>query len=61
MRFAVCFAILLVVQSIRLVIKDVQLKAFVYFIVDKGYTEPTEEEMVQYIRIVVKKMIKEKF
>ena len=55
------FILLVLIQSLRLLVRNMQLKAIVYFIVDKGYTEPTTEEMDQCIKIVVRETIKDWF
>lgn len=65
MWITVIFIILTIIQSIRLMVERVKLAAFAYFTVIKGYTEPTEAELEQCIRIVMKHMVtdwfKEKF
>ena len=53
--------LLLIIQILRLLVINMQLKAIVYFIVDKGYTEPTTKEMDQCIKIVVRETIKDWF
>ena len=49
----------IIVLLIRLFSIKIRFKAFIYFIVDKGYTEPTHEEMVQCIKIVIQKTIED--
>ena len=53
--------LLLIIQSIRLWFTKIQLKALAYFIVDKGYTEPTTKELEQCIEIAGGETVKEWF
>lgn len=49
----------IIVLLIRLFSIKIRFKAFIYFIVDKGYTEPTHEEMERCIKIVIQKTIED--
>lgn len=42
-------------------IERVKFTALVYYIVEKGYTEPTKKEMERCIEIVAKKMAQDWF
>lgn len=42
-------------------IEKVKLAALAYYIVEKGYTEPTKEEMERCIEIAARKMVDEWF
>lgn len=53
---SMCIAIFFAVKSWR---TKVALTAMIYFIVDKGFTAPTQKEMEQYIGIVIKKTIED--
>lgn len=53
---SICIAIFFAVKSWR---TAVVFKAVLYFIVDKGYTAPTQREMEQCISIVTQKTIED--
>ena len=53
---SICIAIFFAVKSWR---TAVALKAVLYFIVDKGYTAPTQREIEQCISIVAQKTIED--
>ncbi|NSF20172.1 hypothetical protein G4434_16970 [Coprococcus comes] len=38
-------------------IERTRIKALMYFIVDRGYTPPTEQEMMECIKIVTQKTV----
>ena len=38
-------------------IERTRTKALMYFIVDRGYTPPTEQEMMEWIKIVTQKTV----
>lgn len=38
-------------------IERTRIKALMYFIVDRGYTPPTEQEMMECIKIVIQKTV----
>ena len=61
MWITVFFIILTIIQSIRLIVEKVKLAAFAYFTVTKGYTEPTEAELEQCIKTVIKHMVADWF
>lgn len=61
MWITVIFIILTIIQSIRLMVERVKFVAFAYFTITKGYTEPTEAELEQCIRIVTKHMVNDWF
>lgn len=52
----ICIAVFFAIKSWR---TQIILKAMIYFMVDKGYTAPTQEEIKQYIRLVTKKSVEE--
>ena len=51
-----CMVVFFAIKSWR---TQVILKAMIYFMVDKGYTAPTQEELEQCIRLVTKKTVEE--
>lgn len=52
----ICIAVFFTIKSWR---TQIILKAMIYFMVDKGYTTPTQEEIKQCIRLVTKKTVEE--
>ena len=59
--WTVLFVITTIVFVVKWWIGKVMFKSLLYFIVDKGYTEPTKKELEQCIDIVTKKTVEEWF
>lgn len=51
----IVFLITTIIAMLKWWIEKMKLKAIVYYIVDKEYTVPTEEELEQYIKRVAQK------
>ena len=39
----------------------IRFTAITYYIVEKGYTPPSRDELMEYIKIVSRKMVEERF
>lgn len=39
----------------------IRFVAIIYYIVEKGYTPPSRDELMEYIKIVSRKMVEERF
>lgn len=62
MGYALTIAVTMIVTAVIVrFVERVKLAALAYYIVEKGYTEPTKEEMERCIGIVSNKTVEEWF
>lgn len=61
MWLAICYAAIIVIVELKGFIERIRFTAIIYYIVEKGYTPPSRDELMECIKIVSRKMIEERF
>lgn len=61
MWLVICCAVTIAIVELKWFIERIRFTAIIYYIVDKGYTPPNRDELMECIKIVSRKMIEERF
>ncbi len=54
MWLAICYAAIIVIVELKGFIERIRFTAIIYYIVEKGYTPPSRDELMECIKIVSK-------
>lgn len=54
MWLAICYAATIAIVALKWFIERIRFTAIIYYIVEKGYTPPSRDELMEYIKIVSK-------
>lgn len=53
--------VVIILFALKWFIERIRFTAIIYYIVEKGYTPPSRDELMEYIKIVSRKMVEERF
>lgn len=59
MWLAICYAATIAIVALKCFTERIRFTAIIYYIVEKGYTPPSRDELMESIKIVLQRKIED--